>query len=76
MVQLEQTLFAQVDALHVGGVLRGRLGNSAGDDYGVGLEDDAVVDDLVDREGGEVVVLDECALVDGVSVGIEVSRVI
>lgn len=35
------------------------------DDGGVGLEDDAVVYDLVDGEGYEVVVFDECALVDG-----------
>ena len=54
--------------------MRGRLGNSAGDDYGVGLEDDAVVDDFVNREGGEVIVLDECALIDGVSV--EVLRLV
>lgn len=67
LVQFEQTLFAQVDALHVGRVLCGRLGDSAGDDYGVGFEDDAVVDDFVDREGGEVVVLNQGALVDGVS---------
>jgi hypothetical protein len=58
LVQFEQTLFAQVDALHVGRVLRGRARDSAGDDYGVGLEDDAVVDDFVDREGGEVIVFD------------------
>jgi hypothetical protein len=49
--------------------LCGRAGDSASDDYGVGLEDDAVVDNFVDRKRCEVVVLDECALVDGVSVG-------
>lgn len=54
--------------------MRGRLGHSAGDDYGVGLEDDAIVNDFVDREGSEVVVLDERALVNGVSVGVVVSR--
>jgi hypothetical protein len=42
--------------LHVGRVLRRWAGDSAGDDYRVGLEDDAVVDDLVDGEGGQVVV--------------------
>jgi hypothetical protein len=58
LVQLEETLFAQVDALHVGRVLCGWARDSAGDDYGVGLEDDAVVDDFVDREGGQVIVFD------------------
>lgn len=67
LVQLEQTFFAQVHALHVGGVLCGWLGDSAGDNHRVGLEDDAVVDDLVDGERGEVVVLDQCALVDRIS---------
>ena len=77
LVQLEQTLFTQVHALHVGRVLCGWLGHSAGDDDGVGLEDDAVVDDFVDCERGEVVVLDQCALVDGVSAGgVAVSLVI
>jgi hypothetical protein len=55
LVQLEETLFAQVDALHVGRVLCGWARDSAGDDYGVG---DAVVDDFVDREGGQVIVFD------------------
>jgi hypothetical protein len=58
LVQFEQTLFAQVHALHVGRILCRRARDAAGDDYGVGLEDDAVVDDFVDREGREVVVFD------------------
>jgi hypothetical protein len=73
LVQFQETLFAQIDALHVGRVLRGRARDSAGDNHGVGLEDDAVVDDLVDGEGSQVVVLDERALVDGVSVAGTVS---
>jgi hypothetical protein len=67
LVQFQQTLFAQIDALHVGSILRGWARDSAGDDYGVGLEDNAVVNDFVDGEGREVVVLDQGALVDGVS---------
>jgi hypothetical protein len=58
LVQFEQTFFAQVDTLHVGSILRGWARDSACDDYGVGLENDSVVDDFVDREGREVVVLD------------------
>jgi hypothetical protein len=73
LVQLQETLFAQIDALHVGRVLRRRARDSAGDDHGVGLEDDAVVDDFVDGERGQVVVLDERALVDGVPVAGTVS---
>jgi hypothetical protein len=73
LVQLQETFFAQINALHVGRVLRRWAGDSAGDDYRVGLEDDAVVDDLVDGEGGQVVVLDEGALVDGVPVARTVS---
>lgn len=66
LVQLQQTLLAQVDVLHVGGVLRRRARDSAGDDHRVGFEDDAVVHDLVDGEGSKVIVFDQCALVDGV----------
>ena len=66
LVKLQETFFAQIDALHVGRILRRWAGDSAGDDYRVGLEDDAVVDDLVDGEGGQVVVLDDGALVDRV----------
>jgi hypothetical protein len=58
LVQFEKSLFAQIDALHVGSILRGWARDSAGDDHGVGFEDDAVVDDFVDREGGQVVVFD------------------
>ena len=68
LVKLQETFFAQIDALHVGRVLRGRARDSASDDHGVGLENDAVVDDLVDGERGQVIVLDERALVDGVPV--------
>lgn len=64
LVQLEETLFAEIHALHVGCVLRRRAGHTACDDYRVCFEDDAIVDDLVDSEGGEVVVFDERALVD------------
>ena len=75
LVQLQETLFTQIDALHVGRVLRRWAGDSAGYDHGVGLEDDAVVDDLVYGERGKIVVLDERALVDGVPVADTVSGI-
>jgi hypothetical protein len=49
-------LLAEIDVFHVGSILGGGLGDAAGDHDGVGFEDDAVVDDLVDCEGDEVVV--------------------
>jgi hypothetical protein len=46
-------------------ILGGRPADALHDDGGVGLEDDAVVDDFVDGEGYQVVVLDDGSLVDG-----------
>lgn len=62
--QVVDTLFAEVDAAEVD-ILRRRLAHSLNDDGGVGFENDAVVDDLVNSEGNEVVVFNDCALVDG-----------
>lgn len=63
--QIVDTLFAKgVDAPEVDNVLRRRLAASLHDNSGVRLEDDAVVDELVDEEGDEVVVFDYCPLVD------------
>lgn len=61
--EVVDTLFAEVDAAEVH-VLRRRLADSLHDDGRVGLEDDAVVNDLVNGEGDKVVVLDDCALID------------
>jgi len=61
--RIQQTLLAQIDILYAGRVLRRRPGHAARNDNGVRFEDDAVVDDFVDGEGGEVVVFDEGALV-------------
>ena len=81
---VHQTLFGEVDVLHRGHVLGRGLADARGDNDGVGLEDDAVVNELVNGEGlfwsilrvqvlpsrtyHEVVVLDDGALVDRVSV--------
>lgn len=47
---VHQALFGEVDVLHRGHVLRRWLADTRGDDDGVGLEDDAVVDELIDGE--------------------------
>jgi hypothetical protein len=64
---LVHALFAEVDASY-GDVLCRGLADALDDDGGVGFEDDAVVDDLVDGECDEVVVLNDCSLVDGLPV--------
>lgn len=62
--QIVDALLAEVDAAkrHI---LRGSLANSLDNDGRVGLEDDAVVDNFVNRERNKVVVLDNCPLVNG-----------
>ena len=60
---IQQPLLAQFERLDGADVLHGRSADAAGDDDGVGLEDDAVVDDFVDAEGDEVVVFDDGAFV-------------
>jgi hypothetical protein len=62
LCQVVDTLFTEVDAAH-GDILRRSLADSLDDDGGVGLEDDAVVDDLVYGEGDKVVVLDDRSFV-------------
>lgn len=42
--------------------------DSRGNDDGIGLENDAIVDDFVNSQGYEVVVFDNGTLVDRVSV--------
>lgn len=85
---VHQALFREVDVLHRRHVLGGWLADTRGDDDGVRLEDDAVVDELVDgerlRDGQrgpwmavvhtyhEVVVLNDGALVDRVPVSLSV----
>lgn len=57
-------MLAKIDPAHWD-VLLGRLADSLDDDGGIGLEDDAVVDDLVNCEGHEVVVLNDGPFVYG-----------
>ena len=52
------------------------LADTRRNDDRIRLEHNTVVDDLVDGEGGEVVVLDERALVDGVPVAGTVSGIL
>jgi hypothetical protein len=79
---VHQALFGEVDVLHRGHVLGRGLADARGNDDGVGLENDAVVDELIDGEGlfwlvlfvqvmvcvtyHEVVVLDDGAFIDRV----------
>lgn len=60
--QIVDALFAEVDAAD-GEVLCGCAADALDDDCGIGLENDAVVDDFVNGEGDEVVVFDNGALV-------------
>jgi hypothetical protein len=71
LCKVVDALLAEVDATQLY-VLRGRTADSLEDDGRVGLEDDAVVDNLVNSERDEVVVLDDCALVDGLPGGWDV----
>ena len=64
--QVIHALLAEVDATD-GQVLRGGAADALHDNRGVRLEDDAVVDNLVNGKGDEVVVFDDGALVDGLS---------
>ncbi len=61
-------LLAEIQFLHIRRILLRGFGDATGDDDGVGFQDDAVVDDLVDAEGDQVVVLYQSAFVGGVSV--------
>jgi hypothetical protein len=61
------TLLTQINPLQLHDILCRRTTNALCDDQRVRLEDDTVVDDLIDREGDEVVVFDYGALVDGLS---------
>lgn len=48
--QVGQALLRKLNVLHRGHVLRGRLADARGNDDGIGFEDDAVVDELIDGE--------------------------
>lgn len=64
--RIQQPLLAQIDVLHGRDILRRRFADATRYDDGVRLEDDAVVDDLVDGEGEDVVVFNQGAFIDGV----------
>lgn len=63
---VQEALLAQIDILDIRHVLRRGLADSTGNNHGVRLEDDAVVDDFVDGEGDKVVVFDDGAFVGGI----------
>jgi hypothetical protein len=68
--EIIDTLFTEVDAADLD-ILSGCFAHALDDDSGIGLEDNAVVDDLVNGEGDKVVVLDNGALVNGLpSIGL------
>lgn len=62
--QVVDTLFAEINPAQVD-ILCGRLAAALDDNCGISLEDDAIVDNFVDRQRDEVVVLDYRAPVDG-----------
>lgn len=62
--EVVDTLFTEVDAANLD-ILSRSFAHALDNDSGVGLEDNAVIDDLVNGEGDKVVVLDNGALVDG-----------
>lgn len=61
--RVHDPLLAQIDALDARDILGRGAGDTGGDDDGIGLENDAVVDYLVDGERDEVVVFDQSAFV-------------
>ena len=61
--QIIHALLTQINALQLRHILRRRLADSLHNNRRVGLEDNAIVDDLVNSEGDEVVVLDDCAAI-------------
>lgn len=64
--RIQQPLLAQIDVLHGRDILRGRFADATRYDDGVRLEDDAIVDDLVDGKGEDVVVFNQGSFIDGV----------
>jgi hypothetical protein len=63
--QVVHTLLTQIDALQLSYVLRRCSAHSCRNNQWIGLEDDPIVDNLVNRKRNQVVVFDNCALVDG-----------
>lgn len=64
MCEVVDALLTEIDAANLD-ILSGCLAHALNDDCGIGFEDDAVVNNLIDCEGNEIVVLDNGALVNG-----------
>jgi len=60
---IQQALLTQIQLLDIRRILLRRPADPPRHHHGIRLQDDAVVDDLVDGKGDEVVVLDEGAFV-------------
>lgn len=60
---IHQTLFGQVDALQVRCIRSRSATDAGGDQHWIGFQNDSIVDNLIDGQGDQVVVLDDCALV-------------
>lgn len=67
LIDLEKPLFAQINALHVGDILDRRPADSARNNHRISLKNDAIIHNFVDTERSKIIVLDEGALVNGVS---------
>lgn len=66
--RIHQTLLRKVDTLHVRGIGGGGTADTRGDENGVSLENDSVVDNLINGQRNKVVVLNDSALVGGTPV--------
>jgi hypothetical protein len=62
--QVIHTLLTQINALQLCHILRRRLANPLHDDRWIRLEDNAIIDNLVDRQGNQIIILNNGALVD------------
>lgn len=62
--QIVHALLTQINALQLRHILRRRLANPLHDNRRIRLEDNAIIDNLIDSQGNQVVVLDYGALID------------
>ena len=60
---VQESLFRQIDTLHIGRIRRRRTADPRSNQDGIGFENDSIVDDFVDGQGEEVVVFHNCALI-------------
>lgn len=64
---IEQALLWQVDVLHIRRIRCRGTADTRSNKDGVGLQDNTVIDNLVNRQGHQIVVLNDSALVRSTS---------